>query len=87
MGTIVFKLKDGTAAGEAGASLKEICSIAEVFNVKAVFPGEEMSGKRLAYTADVAAGASTKAVLAAIKAAPHVEYAQVPPVRSRCDVH
>ena len=81
MTTITFKLKDETPAGEIGTALKEICSLQDLFNVKAVFPADAEKGRKLYFTADVAAGAEVPAVVEAVRAAPYVEYAQVPPDR------
>lgn len=81
MTKIMFKLKDDTPAGEIGASLKEICSLSELFNVRAVLPEVKDKGLRNLYSAEVAKGASTEKVLKKVKKAPYVETAYVPPVR------
>lgn len=81
MTEIVFKLRNDTPAGEIGASLKEICGIAELFNVKAVFPEEAASGRGYLYTADVRPETAVPQVLAAVKQAPYVERAYQPPAR------
>jgi hypothetical protein len=81
MSTIVITLRKDTKAGDIGAALKEICSIQEVFNVQAVYPADAAAGRGLHYTADLTENADKGKVLEAVKAAPFVQGAYVPPLR------
>lgn len=81
MTSITFSLHDGTPPGEVGASLKQICGLTELFNVRAVFPDSVAKSENLVYLADVAEGASALDAVKAIKQAPYVKQAYVTPRR------
>lgn len=81
MTTVVFKLQANTPEQEIGTALKQICSITELFNVKAVFPNETDKSLKGVYTAEVSKGASAVEAMKAIKAAPYVESVYVAPKR------
>ena len=81
MATVTFKLSEKSTLGDAAASLKEICSITDLFNVEAVFPVTAQGKNEFLYTGQVRDEEKTEEVVKAIKAVPNVQYAQKAPKR------
>ena len=78
---ILFKFHDHAAGAEIASSLQTISGLKGLFNARAVpGAGHDAAAKNL-FVAEIDHTADAQGILQAVKAAPHVEYATLPPTR------